>query len=170
MNITPYLKRRPSVDSFATKHGWAVFNKFSRYGVETIYSINSLDKMLLEAGFGPHGDKSGEWADAVEKIKSESRSLVFSDVVLDLLKEPVSNDDTDDNDPTVDVEPSVEEGSEATDEPEAVKPEDYTLEYLTGLEMAELREIGDVYGVKDNKKVDLANKILDAVAEKLLTE
>ncbi len=72
--------------------------------------------------------------------------------------------------PTKEIPPQTEvteelvEKQEAKPESEVVQAEEeaYTKEYLEDLGMKELRDIGDKFDVKDNKKSDLVEKILEA--------
>lgn len=237
MNVQPYVNRKPNEKSFATKRGWAVLNKFNRFGVEFIYEIPKLDAMLYEAGcdLGGKPDAAFEtvWNTTMHQLFKSGVDIyqVFSPSVtqhyntaalkddeeeiddsgeIDSTEPTVSveTDDTADSEPTTETvvgaedasqaesvvpegdstdesEPSIPESVEAeatteqateasttdAEEPKEdgeVKPEDYTKEYLVGLSMGDLRTIGANYNVKDNSKDDLADKILDAVAEELL--
>ncbi len=64
------------------------------------------------------------------------------------------------------TEPEQTEGGESGDESttgEPAKKSEYTLEQLMDLHMDDLREIGDLYGVKNVSKAGLAKEILDAI-------
>lgn len=51
----------------------------------------------------------------------------------------------------------------ASKKPEPVKKDELYEEALVSMKMSELRKVGDKYGVKDNIKAELIEKILKAV-------
>lgn len=142
-HIPPAVSKKPHVKYgtvIATDRGWEVEFKEERRN-ELLVCCPGLKKMLAPTQIEP----------PVEIVPEPNE---------DQTPEPTSDPPFPEPEPQT-IEPTniSEIDPEPTPEPVSTR---YTAEEMSEMKMAQIREIGDKYGVADTKKSDLIEKILNA--------